>query len=173
MVLNLTYNGKKTLIKKNIIKKEEYEMLMNSETNWARFLIVDSANEDLPLQKLSPFAIQKGFQAIAGTLKNIKRLRDGSFLVECGKMAQAQNLLQTNRFNNRPVKVSIHKTLNSSRGVIRCRDLADMSEVEIRDELRDQGVVGVKKEGEVIPTNTLFMTFGFHRTSRKRLQSAI
>ena len=40
-----------------------------------------------------------------------------------------------------------------------------MSEVEIRDELRDQGVVGVnrvtlKKEGEVIPTNTLFLTFG-------------
>ena len=26
------------------------EMLMNSETNWARFLIVVSANEDLPLQ---------------------------------------------------------------------------------------------------------------------------
>ena len=45
------------------------EMLMNSETNWARFLRVDSANEDLPLQKLSPFAVQKGFQAIAGTLK--------------------------------------------------------------------------------------------------------
>ena len=35
-----------------------------------------------------------------------------------------------------------------------------MSEVEIRDELKDQGVVGVKKEGEVIPTNTLFLTFG-------------
>ncbi len=45
------------------------EMLMNSETNWARFLVVESANEDLPLQKLSPFAVQKGFQAIAGTLK--------------------------------------------------------------------------------------------------------
>ena len=39
-----------------------------------------------------------------------------------------------------------------------------MSEVEIRDELRDQGVVGVNratlKEAEVIPTNTLFLTFG-------------
>ena len=58
------------------------EMLMNSATNWPRFLIVESANEDLPLQKLSPFAIQKDFQAIAGTLKSIKRLRDGSFLVE-------------------------------------------------------------------------------------------
>ena len=40
-----------------------------------------------------------------------------------------------------------------------------MSEVEIRDELKDQGVVEenrvtLKKEGKVIPTNTLFLTFG-------------
>ena len=40
-----------------------------------------------------------------------------------------------------------------------------MSEAETRDELKDQGVVGVnrvtvKKEGKVIPTNTLFLTFG-------------
>ena len=117
---------------------------------------MDSDNKML----MNSETIQKGFQAIAGTLKSIKRLRDGSFLVKCGKRAQAQNLLQTNRFIDRPVKVSIHKTLNSSRGVIRCRDLADMSEVGIRDELRDQDVVGVKKEGEVIPTNTLFLTFG-------------
>ena len=86
-------------------------------------------------------------------------------MIECGKRAQAQNLLRTNRFIDRPVKVLIHKTLNTSRGVIRCRDLADMSEVEIRDELKDQGVVGVnrvtlKKERKVIPTNTLFLTFG-------------
>ena len=105
------------------------EMLMKSETNWPRVLIVESASEDLPLQKLSPFAVQKGFQAIAGTMKSIKRLRDGSFLVECGKRAQAQNLPRTNRFIGRPVKVSIHKTLNSCRGVIRCRDLADMSKL--------------------------------------------
>ena len=39
-----------------------------------------------------------------------------------------------------------------------------MMEVEIWDELKDQGVVGVyrvtpKKDGKVIPTNTLFLTF--------------
>ena len=33
------------------------EILMKSETNWPRFLIVESASEDLPLQKLSPFAV--------------------------------------------------------------------------------------------------------------------
>ena len=141
------------------------KMNTNKEKKMARFLIAESASEDLPLQKLSPFAIQKGFQAIAGTLKSIKRLRDGSFLVECGKMAQARNPLQTNRFVDRPVRVSVYKTLNSSRGVIRCRDLGDMSEAEIREELKDQGVVRVnrvtlKKEGKVIPTSTLFLTFG-------------
>ena len=141
------------------------ERSYNSCNNWPRFLVVESSSDDLPLSKLSPFAVQKGFQAVAGTLKNIKRLRAGSFLVKCGKRAQAQNLLRTNRFIDRPVRVSIHKTLNSSRGVIRCRDLADMTEVEIRDELKDQGVVGVnrvtlKKEEKVIPTNTLFLTFG-------------
>ena len=65
-----------------------------------------TTSDDLPLSKLSPFVVQKGFQAVAGTLKIIKRLRDGSFLVECGKRAQAQNLLRTNRFRDRPVSLN-------------------------------------------------------------------
>ena len=136
------------------------EMLMNSETNWPRFLIVKLASEDLPLQKLSPFAVQKGFQAVARILKSTKRLRDGSFLVECGKRALAQNLLQTNQFIDRPVKVTIHKTLNSSRGVISCRDLAEMSEVERSGcgwgELSDTEEGG---EGD-LHQQCLFLTFG-------------
>ena len=44
--------------------------------------MIKSASEEQPLSKLSPFAVQKGFQAIAGTLKSTRRLRDGSFLVE-------------------------------------------------------------------------------------------
>ena len=67
-------------------------------------------------------------------------------------------------FIDRSVRVSVHKTLNSSRGVTRCRDLVDMLEVEIQDELKDQGVAGVnwvilKKEGKMIPTNTLEVQF--------------
>ena len=123
------HQSKKRVWDDNSDTDSDNEILMKSETNWPRFLTVESANEDHPLQKLSPFAVQKGFQAIAGTMKSIKRLRDGSFLVECGKRAQAQNLHRTNRFIDRPVKVSVHMTLNSSRRVIRCRDLVGMSEV--------------------------------------------
>ena len=93
----VTYSGNKSPIqKKSTGWRLRYGFRQwDAHELWARFLVVESANEDLPLQKLSPFAIQKGFQAIAGTLKNINRLRDGSFLVECGKRAQAQNLLKT------------------------------------------------------------------------------
>ena len=64
---------------------------------------------------------------------------------------------------DRPVQVTIHKTLNSSKGVIRSKDLSGMSALETNDELKDQDVIDVrrvtlKKGGQVIPTNTLFLT---------------
>ena len=70
------------------------EMFMNND-RWPRYLVMTSTSEESPLSKLSPFAIQKGFQAIAGILKRIKRLRDGSFLVECCRMAHYTSLLKT------------------------------------------------------------------------------
>ena len=89
---------------------------------------------------------------------------DGSFLVECARKSQAMGLLKTTRFVDRPVRVSIHKALNSSCDVIRCRELSSMTEMEIGMELQEQGVVEfhrvtVKKDTEKVPTNTLFLTF--------------
>ena len=149
----------------------ENKSCRNTSATWQRFLVVESVSVDLPLSKLSPFAIQKGFQAIAETFKSIKRLRDGSFLVECARKLQAMGLLKTTQFIDRPMRVSVHKALNSSRGVIRCWDLVDMLEVEIQDELKDQGVVGVnrvtlKKEGKVI-----FLMFGAPELSKEIMVS--
>ena len=120
-------------------------------------------SEKKPLSKLSPFDAQKGFQAIARTLKSTNRLRDGSSQVECSRRTQ-ENLLRIVNFVDHPVHVSVHKTPSLSRGVIRCHELSDMSEVEIKDELKTQNVVEVnrvmvKKDGKVIPTNILFLTF--------------
>ena len=132
-------NNKRTRPDDDLDSDSENELfLMNN--SWPRFVVLSSASEEKPLSKLSLFAVQKGFKAIAGTLKSTKRLRDGSFLVECSRRAQAYdkilNLLKTATFVDRPVHVCVHQTLNSSRGVIRCRELSDLSEVEIRDELK-------------------------------------
>ena len=116
-----------------------------TNNSWPRFVVLSSANEEKPVSKLSPFAVQKGFQAIGGSLKSTKRLRDGSFHVECSRRAQAENLLKTVTFVDRPVHVCVYKILNSFRGVIRCRELSDLSEVNFRDELKTQGVVEVQR----------------------------
>ena len=104
----------------------DYELFV-TEDILPRCIVVTSASEERPLSKLSPIAVQKGFQAIAGTLKSTKRLRDGSFPVECSRKTQAENLLKTVNFVDRPVHAPVHKTLNSSRGVIRCRELSELS----------------------------------------------
>ena len=92
---------------KDLDSDSENERSYNSFNNWPRFLVVESSSDDLPLSKLSPFAVQKGFQVVARTLKSIKRLRDGSFQVECGKRGPGPKPT-LNRFIDRPVRVSIH-----------------------------------------------------------------
>ena len=67
-------------------------------------------------------------------------------------------------FYNIKVTVTPHKGLNSSRGVIRTKELADLSEEEIQYELSTQGVTAVKRivikrDGASITTNTLILTF--------------
>ena len=81
--------------------------------------------------------------------------------MECDTKKQSDLLLKSQKLVDRHMKVSIHPTLNSSRGVIRCRELAGMSETDIRDE---QGVILVKRirrkeDGQDKDTNTLFLTF--------------
>ena len=49
---------------------------------WPRFLIVEGDDIDKPLYKLSPFAIQRGFQGISSGIKDIKKLKGGVYLVE-------------------------------------------------------------------------------------------
>ena len=65
---------------------------------------------------------------------------------------------------NIPIKVSAHTFLNSSKGVIRSRDLEGVSEDEMLDNLSSQGVSAVKRiqilrNNELVPTNTFILTF--------------
>ena len=95
-------NIKRTRPDDDLDSDSDNELFLTND-NWPRFIVLSSASEEKPLSKLSPFAMQKGFQAIAGTLKSTKRLRDGSFLVECSRRAQAENLLKMATFVDRPV----------------------------------------------------------------------
>lgn len=132
--------------------------------NWPRFLVIEGTDENHPLSKLSPFAISKGLQGLAGTPKDVKRLRNGQVLVEVDKKCYSDNLLRSSKLAECPISVSPHRALNSSKGIMRCPDLKDCSEEEILENLKSQQVGHVKRmivtrDGEKRPTNTFVVTF--------------
>ena len=135
----------------------------DTDTSFSRFIVIESA-ETKPLSTLSPFIIEKQLNALIGTPKSVKKLGSGGLLVEVNRKKQAENLLRCNTFFNIKVLCTLHKTLNTSKGIIRCVELAGVPESEITDELGDQKVSNVKRivitrEGKRIQTNILIVTF--------------
>ncbi|XP_071086597.1 uncharacterized protein [Haliotis cracherodii] len=157
-------NDKKRRLEAEIFSSDDDVSTSQTSNSWARFIVVESRNQ-LPL-KINPFAISKAIEGICGEVKNVSRLRSGSLLVECARRQQAINLLKCTSFANTEVVVSEHRTLNSSRGIIRDRAccLAEMSEDDILEELTSQNVTSLKrfnrKDGKnIVPTNTYVFSF--------------
>ena len=131
-------------------------------TDWPRFLVMEDADkESNSLRKLSPFAIAKGIVGLAGEPKLVKKTSFG-LLIEVTKKSHAVCLLKSNLIANIPIKVSPHRTLNTVKGVIKCKELSGIAENEITMELRDQSVSAVKRimihKGQQA-TDTYILTF--------------
>ena len=95
--------------------------------NVPRFLVVTSQDKDRKVSDLSPFVIEKSIQSIAGHPKSIKILKSVDLLLEVEK-THVTALLATKKLFDLKVKISLHNTLNTSKGVIRCQDLGPCTE---------------------------------------------
>ena len=158
---NLTMSPTKT-DKDTMDKQIENELDQRKCNNWPRFLVIqDEVKESNTLMKLSPFAISKGITGLASKPVSVKKTSFG-LLVEVSEKSHSDNLLRSTVLANVPIKVTAHRTLNSSKGVIRCRELSGMTEEEIAHELRDQSVSTVKRiliqKGQKA-TDTYILTF--------------
>ena len=127
-----------------------------------RFLVVQSGK----LSDLSPFVIEKCIVSLAGQPKSIKKLKSGDLLHEVEKKKHIENLLRTKKLLDLDVNISLHKTPNCSKGVIRCEDLVPGTDVEILDHLRSQGVqdirnIQVRRNGVLKRTSTHVLTFNY------------
>ena len=84
--------------------------------------------------------------------------------METNRKSQSDNLLKTKIFFGLKVSVTEHKSLNTSKGIIRDRMLKGEKEDDIVEYLKEQGVVAcnrftIKKDPETVQTNTLLLTF--------------
>ena len=144
--------------------EHEASTIFTSQENFARYLIIESKNKEKPVTSLSPFVIEKQIESMIGTAKSVKKLKNGTLLVETTRKTQTENLKKQTSFFGVPVEVTEHQSLNSSKVIIRNPILRAEPEENILEYLKPQGVTHVKrftirKNNERINTNTLLLTF--------------
>ena len=140
--------------------------MQKAKLTFPRFLLMMSGDEDKSLSRLSTFAIQKGIEGLVGEPKNIKRLRSGDLLIEVDRETFSTKLLAVKHIAGIPVKVSPHRTLNTSKGVIRTQEIKNTTNEELKTQLKRQGVsdakiITIRKNGDIIKLNTAVLTFNF------------
>ena len=116
------------------------------DNQWPRFLTMKAADQNVPLN-LNAFVLKKAMDGMANAeLDNVKPMKSGRVFIEVQTKQQCKNLLKTTKLlGYLPVKVSPHRTLNSSKIVIKCEELDTMEEDEIKKELQLQGIIAVKR----------------------------
>ena len=133
---------------------------------WPRFLVVKSLDQK-DITKHNPFVIAKAIEGIAGKSVIVKRMVKSKILqLEVDSKQFAINLLKTDMLHNIPVKISEHRTMNTSKGVISTDALDDLDQDEIKQRLNEFGQevkevyrIMVTKKNEKVPTKTLIITF--------------
>ena len=127
-----------------------------------------SGDDEKSLSRLSTFAIQKGIHGLVGEPKTIKRLRSVDLLIEIDRETYSTKLLAVTELAQVPVKVSPHRTLNTSKGDLRTPEHKNTTREELLTQLKKQGVIDahqssitIKKNGEMIRVNTAILTFNW------------
>ena len=133
--------------------------------SWSPFIkfMVMSSQDNQKVAAKSPFKINKELIRILGAQPHgVTKKRSGDLMVELRSKEQEKKLEDVSSFLDIPVTVGLHKSLNTSKGVIKHSDFQDCTEEEFVDEFPD--VIHTRhihvRKGEVrIPTNTIVLTF--------------
>ncbi|GBN99203.1 hypothetical protein AVEN_56488-1 [Araneus ventricosus] len=124
----------------------QYHMgpLANQNCNASsKFFVINSENNTL--KNTSPILIHKTIVAFVGETKSIKKLNNGSLLIEVTNSKQAENIKKLGKIGNIEVTVTPHRTLNYSKGVISESEFQRDLEEDLLDCLKDQKPAAANK----------------------------
>ena len=115
------------------------------------------------MSKLSPFVIEKSLSGLL-TSVSVKKLGNGTLLVEVNKKPYADTPLKIKSFGSLKIKAFAHLSLNTSKGVVCSYELSVCTLDELKSHLANQGVtdikrISIKRNEEIINTNTYILTF--------------
>ena len=138
----------------------------DDESTFPRYLIITSTEEQ-PIN-LSIFVIQNYCHVPLETSKVQKSCANGSILVEVRNRNQTDTALQMTNWVSQPVKVTAHRSLNTSRGIFHCRDFRDCDEAEVLNALNARSVTSAKRWWQNVtiywsPRTLLFWLLAYQR----------
>ncbi|GBO00704.1 hypothetical protein AVEN_14112-1 [Araneus ventricosus] len=137
--------------------------------NFDTFFIIKRLSENNEnFTNVSPFLVEMAIIGSVGIVTSTKLMRSGDLLVEVASRKQAQQILKLNSLSNIAISVQPLVTLNTSKGVITCGRLLNLSNEEITQELGGQGFkdvrrINIRRDGELMPTKHFILTFNTPR----------
>ena len=128
--------------------------------HWPRVLVITS--EDGQQVPLGHYAVAKAVEGLTTNPKRLTKAKAGYYVVEVTTDSASKILLSSTKLANTAVKITPHRSLNTTRGVISSRFLEGASDADLLDDLRNQGVTKVKRilRNKKDPTNAIILTFG-------------
>ena len=136
---------------------------------YPRFLVVKHQDPKKNIAAVSKITVGNGLREIVSN-KHYKRIKiqyqfnSRLLLIEADEKTTAEKLLQAHRLMNIPIKVEVHQSRNSCKGVI-FNDDFDMTDDEMQEELSTQLVSNthriIDSNGE--KTKTIILTFSTER----------
>lgn len=120
---------------------------MDTEQNYGELHLLRISGVDCPLPNV-PFIIRKSVQQFAGGRIEgaFPEANRATYALKVRSLRQFNRLLTMRQLiDGTPVQVTEHPTLNSTRCVVSCRDVVDLAETELLEELQEQGVKGVRR----------------------------
>ncbi|GBM53263.1 hypothetical protein AVEN_128428-1 [Araneus ventricosus] len=136
-----------------------------SKSNFPTFFIIKRTSTSAEtFHSVSPFLVERAITGSIGDVKSTKKLRSGDLLVEVHSRKQSEQIVKLKTFSNIPITVSPHASLNSSKGVITCGELLNVTTEKILKELQGQGVshvrrISIRRDGQLLNTKHLILTF--------------
>ncbi|XP_062552020.1 uncharacterized protein LOC134217274 [Armigeres subalbatus] len=111
-----------------------------------KVMVLERKEEGKSFHGVSPVLVEKFIQSFCGEVHSAKKTRDGKIFVTVKNESQARNLAKMEKMTDGiTVNVYEHKTLNSCKVVIFCRDVREDSDTDILAMLSEQGITEVKQ----------------------------
>ena len=135
-----------------------------------KYITVKSTDLNNPLSKHSVFAIKKAIDAISTKIEKISMLRDNSLLILTKSKRVAELFIKTKNLGGFcPVEIAYHLNLNFCKATIFDKNLINVSDQEILDDLKNQGVVQIYKflNKEKQPSGSILLTFDMFEVPKR------